>query len=100
MINSDKADFFAGVLSGRIVFVSSRESQAKDRTHTWTEILFLPCIIQGKGNKFTFRNYYQKNCKVNSMMGQLVLTNQVMLLYLTRNNSTLSNRADRVVKLK
>ncbi|MBL0342441.1 MAG: hypothetical protein IPP71_16955 [Bacteroidetes bacterium] len=101
MINSDKADFSPVFYQEGIVFVSSRESQAKDRTHTWTGNPFLTLYYsQGKGTSLRSPELLSKELQSKFNDGPACFNQSGNVMYLTRNNSTLSNRADRVVKLK
>ncbi len=101
LINSDKADFSPVFFHDGIVFVSSRESQAKDRTHTWTGNPFLTLYYaQGKDANLRSAELFSKEIQSKFNDGPACFNKEGNQLYLTRNSSSLSNRSDRVVKLK
>ena len=101
LINSDKADFSPVFFHEGIVFVSSRESMAKDRTHTWTGNPFLTLYYaQGKQANLRSPELFSKEIQSKFNDGPACFNQEGNELYLTRNSSSLSNRSERVVKLK
>ncbi len=101
MVNSDKADFSPVFYHEGIVFVSSRESQAKDRTHTWTGNPFLTLYYaNGKEANLRSPELFSKELQSKFNDGPVCFNKEGNEMYLTRNSSSMSNRSDRVVKLK
>ncbi|MDQ3049781.1 MAG: carboxypeptidase regulatory-like domain-containing protein [Bacteroidota bacterium] len=100
-INSDKADFSPVFYKDGIVFTTSRESGNKDRTHSWTGNPFLT-LYYAAGTDANLRApelfAKQTESKFNDGPASFNSTGDVM--YLTRNNSEVSNKSDKVVKLK
>jgi outer membrane protein OmpA-like peptidoglycan-associated protein/tetratricopeptide (TPR) repeat protein len=100
-INSAKADFSPVFYNNGVVFISSRESAAKDRTHSWTGNPFLT-LYYTQGTQASLRSpeLFSKEMESKFNDGPVCFNAAGTEMYLTRNNEDLSNRTDKVSKLK
>ena len=100
-INTDKADFCPVFFNDGVVFTSSRDSGSKDRTHTWTGNPFLTLFFaQGTDANLRTPELFAKNQVTKFNDGPASFNEKGDVMYLTRNNSEVSNKTDNVVKLK
>jgi outer membrane protein OmpA-like peptidoglycan-associated protein/tetratricopeptide (TPR) repeat protein len=100
-INTDKADFSPVYYGEGVVFVSSRESGAKDKTHSWTGNPYL-ALYYAKGSDAALRSpeVFARDMEIKFNDGPVCFNRSGNEMYLTRNNSTVSNRTDKIAKLK
>jgi len=101
LVNSDKADFSPVFYREGVVFVSSREAGAKDKMHTWTGNAFLT-LYYAKGKESNLRSpeLFIREFQSKFNDGPVCFNKEGNEMYLTRNHETVSNKADKIVKLK
>ncbi|HEX5001158.1 MAG TPA: carboxypeptidase regulatory-like domain-containing protein [Bacteroidia bacterium] len=100
-INTDKADFSPVMFNGGIVFVSSRETGVKDKTHSWTGNPFLTLYYAtGSAENFKQAEAFSKDIISKYNDGPACFSPDGKEMYFTRNNSQVSNKKDKIVKLK
>src|SRR4030095_14711563 len=84
-----------------VVFTSSRDSGSKDRTHTWTGNPYLTLFFaQGTDANLRAPELFAKNQVTKFNDGPASFNDKGDVMYLTRNNSEVSNKTDNIVKLK
>ncbi len=100
-VNTDKADFAPVFYNEGVVFVSSRESGAKDKTHSWTGNPYLG-LYYAKGTDASLRSpeVFAREMEIKFNDGPAYFNKAGNEMFLTRNNSTVSNRSEKVAKLK
>jgi outer membrane protein OmpA-like peptidoglycan-associated protein len=100
-LNSDKADFSPVFLNDGVVFVSSREAGAKDKTHSWTGNPFL-ALYYSKGTDANLRSaeVFAREMESKFNDGPVCFNQSGTEMFLTRNNSSVASRNDKVAKLK
>jgi outer membrane protein OmpA-like peptidoglycan-associated protein len=100
-INSDKADLSPVPYNDGVVFVSSREYGAKDKTHSWTGNPYLN-LYYAKGSESNLRSpeLFIKEMESKFNDGPVCFSKDGNEMFLTRNNSSFDNKSDKVVKLR
>ena len=100
-MNSDKADFSPVPYKDGVVFVSSRETGAKDKTHSWTGNPYLALYYAGgSGANLRSAEVFAREMESKFNDGPVCFNKDGNEMFLTRNNNTVANRADKVAKLK
>lgn len=99
--NSEKADFGAVRYRDGVVFVSSRDAGAKDKTHSWTGNAFLSLYFAG-GDETALRSAEAFGREIQSKFndGPVAFNKEGNEMFLTRNNNTVADRKDKTAKLK
>jgi len=100
-INSDKADMSPVFYNDGVVFVSSRTTGAKDKTHSWTGNPFL-ALYYAKGSDASLGSaeVFAREMESKFNDGPVCFNKSGTEMFLTRNNSSVASRTDKVAKLK